>query len=281
MHELRQKLAGEQRELVVKRGAGPKRADSEAGLTGLTIPRTNARTSNQRREERHLKACENAELKFRNRKHQVRVTNVSNHGAMIEAAIAPRIGERVQIAFEGCIRTDCTVRWVRAPRIGLEFFDETVVLAPAAIRDAIVGGRRAGETETPTPRMVRARAPRQTLLWGAVLHYAEGSQQVRVRNISAEGAMLEARDDLPQFMPVVLDLGTGGAVSGRVRWSRAGQIGIGFDERYDLRHLVCREPEPTEPAPQMLKPRYLEDELDPDSPWAGRWEKCRPNDLAG
>lgn len=281
MHEMRSKLAGEEPELVVKRGAKGPRGAGGPSLAGLAIARSEARTSNQRREERHLKACETAELKFRNRKHEVRVTNVSNHGAMIEAEIAPRIGERVQIAFEGCIRTDCTVRWVRAPRIGLEFFDETVVLAPAKVRDAIASGRRGGEAETPAPRMVRARPPRLTLLWSAVLHHTEASQQVRVRNISAEGAMLEAQEDLALGTAVVLDLGVGGAVSGQVRWSRAGQIGIGFDERYELRNLACSEPEPAQPAPHMLKPQYLEDELDPDSPWAGRWETFRPEDLAG
>jgi hypothetical protein len=281
MHEVRSKLAGEERELVVKRRAKPGRGDSGPSLASLAITRTEARTSNQRREERHLKVCETAILKFRNRKHEVRVTNVSNHGTMIEADIVPRIGERVQIAFEGCIRTDCIVRWVRGPRIGLEFHTETVVVAPARVRDAIVSGRRIGESEMDEPRLVKARPPRQTLLWTAVMHWTEGSQQVRVRNISAEGAMLEAQEDLPQHLPVVLDLGAGGATAGHVRWSRAGQIGVGFDERYDLRQLARQDASAGASVPGMLKPSYLEDELDPDSPWAGRWERLGPQDLSG
>jgi hypothetical protein len=281
MHEVRSKLAGEERELVVKRRAKAKRGDSGPSLASLAITRTEARTSNQRREERHLKVCETAVLKFRNRKHEVRVTNVSNHGTMIEADIAPRIGERVQIAFEGCIRTDCIVRWVRGPRIGLEFHTETVVVASAKVRDAIVSGRRTGESETPELREVTERPPRQTLLWTAVMHWADGSQQVRVRNISAEGAMLEAQEDLPEHLEVVLDLGGGGAAGGHVRWSRAGQIGVAFDERYDLRRLARQGLPAGTPATDMLKPSYLEDELDPDSPWAGRWERLGPQDLAG
>ena len=281
MHEVRSKLAGEERGLVVKRGGKTPRGAGEASLAGLAIARTEARTSNQRREERHLKVRETAVVKFRNRKHEVRVTNVSNHGAMIEADIAARIGERVQIAFEGCIRTDCTVRWVRGARIGLEFYSETVVVAPAKVRDAIVSGRRTGEGETPEPRLVKARPPRQSLLWAAVLHWTEGSQQVRVRNISAEGAMLEAADDLSHDLPVVLDLGSGGAAAGRVRWSRAGQIGVGFDERFDLGQLARQDASAESPPPGMLKPSYLSDELDPESPWAARWERLGPQDLAG
>lgn len=277
MHEVR-KLAGEERELVVKRRAKADRGDSGSSLTGLAIPRTEARTSNQRREARYLNVCEAATLKFRNRKLEVHVSNVSNNGAMIEADIQPRIGERVQIAFEGCISTDCTVRWVRSPRIGLEFHSETVVVAPAAVRDAIVSGRRAGERET-LERQIKERPPRRSLLWNAVLHWNDGSQQVRVRNISVEGAMIEAPEDLPQHLPVVLDFGAGGTAAGEVRWSRAGHIGIRFEERYDLRQLGRQDASADIPVPDMLKPNYLAGELDSDSPWASRWERLGPKDL--
>jgi hypothetical protein len=287
MHELRATLGNGERELVVNRGGKANRGAGEASLAGLAIPRTEARTCNQRREERHVRVCENAELKFRNRKRQAKVYNVSNNGAMIEADIAPRIGERLQISFEGCIRTDCTVRWVRGPRIGLEFFAETVVIGPARVRDLVISGRRAGETETPQGGAAAEaessdqidRAPRQNLLWKAMLHWARGTQAVRLRNISEDGAMLEGSEDLAEGTGVVLDLGDGGAVSGRVRWSRAGQIGVRFDDRYDLHKLARSGGSASEASPDMLKPEYLEDELDPRSPWAGRWEIFDPKDL--
>src|SRR4028118_1436721 len=79
-----------------------------------------------------LTPAERAEVRSRNPKYDVGVVNVSRHGAMIEAPIEPRIGEKMQIRFEGLNRTDCTVRWIRGGRMGLEFSQETGGSAPAA-----------------------------------------------------------------------------------------------------------------------------------------------------
>jgi hypothetical protein len=288
MGEVRATVGNGERQPVATRSAKQKQGTAEASHGGRAIPRTEARTCNQRREERYLHVSEDAQVKFRNRNHKVRVSNVSNNGAMIEADFAPRIGERIQISFEGCIGTDCVVRWVRNRSIGLEFFHETVIVAPAKVRDLVISGRRAGEAGAPAPAPAPAadndpervdREPRQSLLWGAMLHWARGSQGVRLRNISTEGAMLEGSEDLADDTGVVLDLGEGGAVSGRVRWSRAGQIGVRFDERYDLHKLARTGSSAPVPSPEMLKPDYLGNELDPASPWAGRWQTFDPKDL--
>ena len=256
-----------------RRGQG-----EEASLAGLAIPRTETRTCNQRREDRHLNVVDQAELRFRGRWVEVAVVNVSRHGAMIETALEPRIGERMQIRFEGCNRTDCTVRWIRNGRVGIEFSQETVILASAEVKQLIVSGRRSGEEPTAPERPQRP--PRQSLLWKAVLHWDHGSLSVRVRNISAEGAMLEGREELPAETGVVLDLAEGGTVSGRVRWSRSGQLGVRFDRRFGLRGLA-RPERPSAPSTELVKPAYLESELDPDSPWAAAWEKLTPEDLDG
>jgi hypothetical protein len=310
MHKVRMNATGEGGGLTGKRE--PRRGASEASLSGFAIPRSEKRHCNQRREDRHLNVCESAEVKFRNRNCKVHVHNVSNNGAMIEADFAPRIGERIQISFEGCIRTDCTVRWVRGRKIGLEFFHETVIVAPAKVREMIVSGRRAGEMPTldwapdqdqaeapasvPIPAPAPAppaggsqpaaarrtpaepeRSPRQNVLWRATLHWPRGSQPVRLRNISAEGAMLEGTDDLADDTSVFLDLGESGALSGRVRWSRAGQIGIRFDDRFDLTKLACAgAPSQAEPRPAPIQ---AQNENDPQSPWPGRWHTFNPQDL--
>ena len=139
------------------------------------------------------------------------------------------------------------------------------------------GGRRSGEVPSPEDRP--GRAPRQSLLWKAVLHWDHGTIPVRLRNISAEGAMLEAgSDELPAGTGVVLDLGAGGSISGHVRWSRSSQLGVQFDSVFDLRELA-RPEKPQETSPALLKPQYLESELDPHSPWASAWDKLAPEDL--
>jgi hypothetical protein len=282
MNEWRSMVVAEGQRAPLLAARAPKRRPKgdEPSLAGFAIPRQETRSCNQRREDRHLHLVESAELRFRGRKHEVSVVNVSRHGAMIEAAIEPRIGERMQISFAGCNRTDCCVRWVRKGRIGLEFFRETEILASAAVKEKIVSGRRAGETEPPpAPDEHSDRAPRQSLLWKAVLHWDHGTFGVRIRNISAEGAMLEGREELPCGTGVVVDLGTGGTASGLVRWSRGGQLGVRFDSRFDMRRLVVPERSQDDLSPAVLKPRYLESELAPDSPWAAAWDKLTPDDL--
>ena len=277
MHELRSIVTeGPRATLLAKRAPKPRQAEEGPSLASLAIPRTETRKCNQRREDRHLNVVEQAEIRFRNRRHEVGVVNVSRHGAMIESAIEPRIGERMQISFAGCNRTECTVRWIRNGRIGVELARETEIIASARVKELVVGGRREGEQPTEPQRP--GRAPRQSLLWKAVLHWDHGTLQVRMRNISAEGAMLEARGELPPDTGVMLDLGEGGSVPGTVRWARSGQLGVRFDERFDLRNLV-RHDEPHEHSPKLVKPRYLESELDPNSPWAAAWDKFEPEDL--
>ena len=289
-------VAGERRGPLLASRSRPKRGETnEASLAGLMIPRTETRTSNQRREDRHLNVVEGAELRFRGRKLDVVVVNVSRHGAMIEAeAIEPRIGERMQIRFEGCNRTESVVRWVRNGRVGLEFSQETEIQASARVKELVVSGRREGEQQPEAPvrepeqpeqpagsdHQPHQRPPRQSLLWKAVLHWDHGTFAVRLRNISAEGAMLEGRNELPQGTGVVLDFGEGGVAPGIVRWSRSGQLGVRFDGRFDVRNLARAE-RPAESSPALVKPAYLESELDPDSPWAAAWDKLAPEDFDG
>jgi hypothetical protein len=284
MNELRAMVVGGERAaLLAARAPRNKAQGDEPSLAGFAIPRQETRSCNQRREDRHLNVVESAELRFRGRKLEVQVINVSRHGAMIEAAIDARIGERLQISFEGCNRTDCCVRWVRKGRIGLEFARETEILASAAVREKIVSGRREGETPPPPdaadPAEKQERAPRQSLLWKAVLHWDHGTFAVRIRNISAEGAMLEGREELPAGTGIVLDLGMGGTASGLVRWARGGQLGVRFDSRFDMRRLVVPDRSEEDSSPSVLKPHYLESELASDSPWAAAWDRLSPDDL--
>ncbi|MDP8994123.1 MAG: PilZ domain-containing protein [Pseudomonadota bacterium] len=276
MHEMRNILTSGGRATLLAKRAPREKKGAGASLSGVAIPRSEARSWNQRREERHLNVAERAEVLFRRRKYEVAVVNVSKHGAMIECALEPRIGERMQISFEGCNRTECTVRWLRDTRIGLEFSQETQIIASPAVRELIVSGRREGEAGVGPDKP--SREPRQRLLWKAVLHWDHGSVAVRLRNISAEGAMLECGEDLPPDTEVVLDLGDGGSASGRVRWSRSGQLGLNFHHRFDLRSLV-RTDAADDHSPQVLKPLYLETEGEPDSPWAAAWDKLSPDDL--
>ena len=77
---------------------------------------------------------------------------------------------------------------------------------------------------------------------------------------------------------VELDLGEAGFRSAEVRWTADGQVGLRFHEEFDLDSLAPREGQDERP-PEVLKPAYLETELEPDSPWAARFQRLSLTEL--
>ena len=90
-------------------------------LDGSMIPRSDARSIDERGELRSASVSSTAVLEFRGRKHVVRLVNVSPSGAMVIFPHMPNIGERLplQILDRGVVSAQ--VRWVRDGRIGLSF----------------------------------------------------------------------------------------------------------------------------------------------------------------
>ena len=283
MHEIRSLMndGGKRETLAAKKGSGLDRARG-SGLASIAIAREEARKTNQRREDRLVNVADRAEIVFRRKRYEVHVANVSAHGVMIESDIEPRIGERIHVSFEGCNRTQCTVRWLKDRHIGLEFAQETVLIAPREVRDYIVSGRREGE-QPPRIEIKQDRPPRQRLFWSGTLYYGVDQSEVRLHNISANGAMLDCGEDLMVGTVVVLELAGGGAnaLQGRVRWCRSGQIGIAFDAPFDMRILAEVKPsgKVESIAPRYVKPDYLTSEGKPESPWASRTDRLSVRDL--
>jgi hypothetical protein len=85
------------------------------------IPRQAKRSIDERAELRHAAASSTAVLEFRQRKHVVRLLNISGSGAMVHFPHAPNIGERLllQLLDRGVVSAQ--VRWVKDGRIGLSF----------------------------------------------------------------------------------------------------------------------------------------------------------------
>ncbi len=278
MHELRRQIeSGEKPEVVVKKGG--RQQSRTTGLAAIPITRQESRRHNQRREDRHVNLADKAIITFRRKRHEIEIVNVSSHGVMIQADIEPRVGERIDIRFEDCNPTVCYVRWIRGSQIGLEFTAETVLIAPAEIRELIVSGRRAGE-QPPKLELRAERPPRQKLMLLGTLHCGLGSLEVKLRNISAAGAMVDCEDDLLVGSPVVVELAGGGAVAveARVRWCRSGQIGLLFDRPFDMR-LLAEPPKVVSAIRHYVKPDYLASDGHEDSPWSARTVGLRPEDL--
>jgi diguanylate cyclase (GGDEF)-like protein len=108
----------------------------------------------------------------------------------------------------------------------------------------------------PTAEVVGfSRPPRHRLIRNGVVHAGGEAVAVRLRNISAGGAMVECDRPLPVETQVVLDLDEAGALEAEVRWCNRGQIGLRFAEEFQLRKLS--RPKPGAGGLKMLAPDYL------------------------
>lgn len=252
MHEVRANISGASPSspLVVSKARG-KRA-KEASLTGIPVPRAESRSSNQRAEERRRDLVDTTTVYFRRQKYDAGVVNVSTAGVMIDCAIEPRIGESVDIQFADCNRTRSVVRWVRDGRIGLEFLDETIILASLKVKEHVLGATD-GDGEKQKP--ISTRSQRHGLTWSGTLYWTFEAFPVRLRNISATGAMLEGDCNLEPGAKVRLNLAEAGTVPGEVRWRQGGAIGVSFDEKFDVRNLAQCRPSTVVPINMSLQPQ--------------------------
>ncbi|MGH8575052.1 MAG: PilZ domain-containing protein, partial [Gammaproteobacteria bacterium] len=95
----------------------------------------------------------------------------------------------------------------------------------------------------------------------------DGKQlEVRLRNISAGGAMIECERPIPADTRVALDLSESGMLGAEVRWAQHGQVGLKFDDEFELRKLA--RPKRGAAGLKMVTPDYLNPERSRDRPAA-------------
>jgi hypothetical protein len=278
MHELRSTiLSSDQKGIVAHKGK--KEAAQLGGLSKIAIKRQETRITNQRLEDRHRNVVEEADIVFRRKRLRAGVINVSSRGAMLATDVEPRIGEKIDILFTTSTKTKCAVRWVREGRVGIEFLDETIFWETegATFRyEPATPAEQAQDAEEANPYHLRE--PRQRLMRTGTLNWGGVSIPVRLRNISGGGAQLESERTLQPGSEVELDLGDAGCKAAEIRWSKDGQVGLRFFEDFDFESLAAQS-HPAERSPEVLKPAWLETELDPDSPWAARFERLTLTEL--
>jgi hypothetical protein len=239
------------------------------------------RVAERRSEQRRTGISAKARVAFRGRELEVPLLNLSRRGCKIGAEIGAVAGDRIAIQFPECNPLHAAVRWSEGGQTGIEFAAQTALLIPSHWR--LASGRRDGEL--PTGGAQDSRAPRHKLMWECELHWSRGVERARLRNVSAEGAMIDAARNIPVGTEVVLALRMAGTVTGTVRWSRSGQIGLQFERPFDIRKVMAPAGVKAGAAGAsrpggMLKPLYLESELDPSSPWAAPKNKLDPRDFS-
>ena len=85
-------------------------------------------------------------------------------------------------------------------------------------------------------------AQRQTLIWKGVLHQGDHKADVRVRNISATGAMIESPGPIPAGSELTLTLSETVSMPVTVEWSAGDQMGVSFHTPFDLALLAHARP---------------------------------------
>ena len=268
-------------------GFGRASATPSSDVKGAAAAQEAARTSDTRDGPRHRLARETATVGFAGQMIDVDLINLSGGGAMIEAAFSPKLWDRVDLHLGAGSPIECAVRWLRNGRIGLEFAHETQLDCTLEERNALLREvlRRnfpdtvASPPAKPTPEVDPARRSdrRHPLIWNGEIAWRGSSWTVRLRNISASGALIDAPTDFPEGSELNLDLGKSGNYPATVGWCRGGQAGLIFKTPFDLSSLAAARPSV---APQSwLRPTYLDRSSDQSSPWEAGWDRGQLSEL--
>ncbi len=119
----------------------------------------------------------------------------------------------------------------------------------------------ASESAPPAEVAGFSRPPRHRLIRTGRLQWNGKALDVRLRNISAGGAMIECERPIPPETRVELDLAESGVLGAEVRWSQHGQVGLRFDSAFELRKLA--QVRRGEVAAKMVTPDYLDPKRQP------------------
>ena len=84
------------------------------------------------------------------------------------------------------------------------------------------------------------REPRQSLMRRAMTAIDGERIEIRLRNISIKGSLVECDTPVAPGTQLTIDIVGVGPVVGTVRWSQASRFGMQFDEEFDLRRLAIK-----------------------------------------
>lgn len=99
------------------------------------------------------------------------------------------------------------------------------------------------------------REPRQRLMRRAMASFDGEACEVRLRNISIMGALVECDRSVAPGTRVVMDIVGAGPVEGIVRWAQAGKFGVQFSDAFQMSRLAPKKQKVNEN--QMLQPWYV------------------------
>jgi diguanylate cyclase (GGDEF)-like protein len=101
-----------------------------------------------------------------------------------------------------------------------------------------------------------SREPRQRLMRRAMTIIGSATVEVRLRNISSMGALVECQVPVSPGTSLAIDIVGVGPVQGTVRWAQSGKFGVQFSDQFDLARLAPRKEKRNDVT--MLKPWYVD-----------------------
>ena len=101
----------------------------------------------------------------------------------------------------------------------------------------------------------RIRESRHRLMRRAITAIEGETIEVKLRNISSMGALVECDLAVAPDSELTIDIVGVGPVRGIVRWAQSGKFGVQFDSQFDLARLAPKKEKPREPS--VFRPNYL------------------------
>lgn len=286
-------LSGEQRQLVV--------TDKESRLTGegedlgrVAMPRSEIRRGNHRGDDRHRLHGETATVRSGRKSASVELVNLSAGGAMVRGLFKARLWDLIELEFIEGQSLEAAVRWIKGDLVGLEFAHETRIecddrqraellldVIQRSFPDQPVSlGEEEDELlleDAVEEDLGNRDVKRHPLIWMGEIHYAHDSNEVRLRNVSNGGALVEVEASYPLNAEVLLDLGEAGHFFATVQWSCGDQVGLRFGRPFDLACLAKAKPEITPHS--WVAPTFLSRETGEDTPWTSQWQRSSISEL--
>lgn len=256
----------------------PKGAQADA-LHSVSVSREEKRRANTRGEDRHRLTDEQARVSHNGETVPVQLINLSGGGAMVTGEFQPMLWDRVDLHLGEDGLIECVVRWLRDDRVGLEFAHETrIECSPGEqatlLREVInrsFPDLQFEASQALEPQHVvddeNRRERRHPLIWSGVVHHDYQTTPVRLRNISATGALVESEAPLRVGSEPLLDLGEAGTIFATVTWAVGDQVGLKFHKPFDLAHLARAKPD----VARWDAPTYLGSNNQADAASAEQW----------
>jgi hypothetical protein len=228
----------------------PKGAKADA-LHSIAVSRQESRRGDTRSGDRYRLVGECVRVTHDGSTYDGRLINVCASGAMISAEFEPLPWDRAKLHLNAERPIASRVLWIRHGQIGLEF-DHRIELDCSDSKQATllrqVITRHFPDAQFEAPLKAEQQGPafgsedqrlarRTPLLRLGTVHYDYESTPVRLRNISTAGATIETSTALVPGAEPLLDLGEAGSIFAIVVWTSADQVGLRFNQPFDLSQL--------------------------------------------